>query len=422
MTPLSISMTPPDGKADRRASLGIRQLFHAHLSEMGFGGKWMLRMHKKTGRNDPRKLFLVKTFLDVASGGKERLLYAARPESRDSSWDVLATPPTGTDVRDVAKAEGETEQAKGKDDAPSDEAPESDLKSLEGTVVKAEVASHEPHGLGLLIAGSHRGFVPLEDLSDEYDKTEMNSHPVGSKLKVMVTGVKEGLASCTSRLTDGVLTTSSPHDYFTGKPSLDGTLCLKGFTQDINRTYGLVEWLAVELFNKGGEGGKTPISLKDMASLSEEYIKGTYPGTTEVNYRAIYGILNALCGKTDQIVEPLLRKSDEGICLSDFGWGEVRATVMMSKRPSSPLPANAGRESVEPDQQVQPEIASELEEIAEYAGKLSRLAEIRSQSSSLRSEEASILEWLGQQGKEKKDRAGLLIRELNGYKKEPRLS
>ena len=426
---------------DARVVFGIARLLSEHYEQKGIGGKWKMRLFRKTGGGGQERLVFRK-LIDDPGGNQPVLMYQVRPLDRDSSWTVLLYPPPGCNLKDIVSLENapslppETQV-----ETPVQE--EDVSESLcDNQVYVAKVSAHKEHGLLVEIAIEDEkvlGFVPLSDL--DYDKQLENKYRVGKNVKVLVADSSKSPVVCSIRGAIEMTSSDSLKDVFTGAPNKNGSLSLRGYTlSGYQKIYELVEDLALSML----DSDPPYLSKEKAVDAAIEYWKKKY--NVPVVERSVTGtILNQLCKGTKAVPVPLLCHQGDGYSLTEFALNELdlsekpqsaeASPVILSEQPKS-VPAEPVAESepdpvtetdeqhlsakqtdmfldhnpipetteqpdatvepvVEQAQPSTPEISPEMvKEAALYFGKASRFAEISSQLSSLQTEHEDLAAWL----------------------------
>lgn len=370
----------PDGESKDSARVvgGIIDLFARRFSAFGLNGCWSLELLRKTGGGGQERLVFKRQTNGI-------FLYQARPLDRDSSWTVVVHPPASANLKTLLDKEQATPSQ------PEEVTPLIQISVCNEQVYKARVTAHLSHGLSIEIeskTGPCPGFIQLADIG--FDKASINKYPVNKNIKVLVCDASKVPVVCSTR-TDTVLTTTNANDMFTGRPTGDGSLSLKGFTASSKRILSLVEHLGVF---SGGER----IPKETAISITMEYLKAEYGGTAE--RQQIVTILNAMCNKSDAMPAATLSRTDEDYSLTSFALDEL--PHIKGEQPA-PAPVAA---VAEPEPEPEPAVAESevapqkterivpLDEVVEYLGKACRQAELKSQIEALSKEKSSLDEWL----------------------------
>lgn len=385
----------PDGEdKDSKLVVGrMTQIFRKHLDKFGLRGKWGLALYKKTGSSGQDRIVFKGIISNNATGNKPVLMYSGRPMDRDSSWLVAVTPPKGIDLNYIeeleSKAKGTAQTTKNE---PEDETKDEIMVAV-NQVKFANVVDHAQHGLNILVEGGHEGFIPLADICEgKYERKWLNRYPIDKRIKVVITEVgSDGRLKCSVR-TDGILSTNSLQDVFSGVADKDGTLKLSGFTKDPGRIYELVNWLAMTAMD-GTAGDPRPLCQIEATDAAMEFIITKYDAKT-VSKQSVAVILTSLCSS----IEPLIRKDDDGnYFLTEFGWAELggREKFMPGYQKDNGC-EDADASPVNENDDDAEVVDSDIADVIEYLGKAIRHAEVSSQASMIMKEKEELEAWLAE--------------------------
>lgn len=337
-------------KEDKKAVNRMIDIFMEHVSAVGLGGDWTLELFKKTGGGAQDRILFKRLFEHEISGGKLSLLYNIRPFDRDSSWLVIAHPPEGADARAIAKritgdADFESRPVQPDDDSP----PSPDhSKLVTNQACTARIKSHGQWEMEVLIEDKWPGFIPLADIClAKYDRSQMKKHPIGSKLKVIITDPSGTRVECSTR-TGGFVATDFADDVFTGIPDADGGLRLKGFHKKLGRVFDLLKRLAPTFLKYDEMSRPVPSDeiVEDVELTLMEMSQEQGYDVKYVDHAKISVTMNAIC-KLAELPEQWVKKVDDGFSLTSFGWSELGGkeklrggSVPVKPEAQPPSPAN----------------------------------------------------------------------------------
>ena len=440
-------------KPKRQAELGIVKLMTEHYEERGIEGNFTISLYRKTGGGGQDKCRFMRVFADHPNQAPQAM-YQVRPHDRDSTWLILVQP-TDRSVFDGLVAK---EKAPLKSKTPSalavpaaaTEPEEADAELFPNKACFAKVVSHQKHGftIGIETKGKPvEGFVSLADLPT-FNQKEMNKYPVGKKIKVLICDPSKSPVECSTRV-ETLISTTNSKDVFTGVPNPDGSLSMNSYLRNFRRHYALLGDFGVH----AQYGGKNLISKDEIVDLTTEFFKKKYEGTKTIEggRQTIFLLMAQYVRGTEIVNTPCLSKNGDNYSLTEFAWTELDLIDPDKGEPVAkpqdeptvhPEPGEEQGEAKEefccfdhPEEQSQsPKPATqptpqpkavpalpdtnpmdltklqelpdpELDESAEpfgnilkaaatYFGKASRLAEVKSQLSSLQHEEAELEQWL----------------------------
>ena len=423
-------VTCPDGMDHDSARIvsGIVRLFSEYLDERGGSGEWELELFKKTGAVAQERVVFKRK---IDAYGNMAALFQIRPMDRNSSWKVIAYPPSDADLERIMSAKRKRKAKPVTEPVPVKQT-DSSLSSsdviFDGKVCLAKVASHRKHGLNVEIEEKGfqiAGFIALADLGG-YDPKILNKFPVGKAMRVLICDSSRSPITCSTKV-NVVLTSDDSKDTFTGATNKRGLLMLKSFVRDYKRVYDLVESVLIPLTMEVKENF---ISHDRAVDEVKEYLLKKY-GAKAIDYRSVPAIIGQICGRLDTMPIPLVERhpNGNGYRLTEFGWAEfggqdrflsdnyVEPEVEQQvEEPEEQQPETVETEWEKPETKDNPlgaaseaegqfpsqaEMANHVEDWAHnldlattYFGKACRLAEISSQISSLQGEKEEIEKWL----------------------------
>ncbi len=327
---------PSSNKIRSNLANQIKSILRSYLNERGYEGDWEAELFKKTGENTTEKIELRKI-----SKENQYAVYAVRPFDKSSSWRITVRPPKGFDIEQLNE-KAVTQEV----ETPTEEVEEPTVNQLR----KARIVTHLQHGMEILIDEKYEGFIPLQDVSESYDKKDLNRYPVGSLLRVVIADTSKPYP-CTIR-TDGIATTTSKNDLFSGQPDSDGRLSLLSYTKDPNRIHEFVQ-----VFSIIAESHKPKsVPYEEAIKWMTDFFKDKYKAK-DIHPKGVLRLFTTICHSRDTC---WIKKTQDGYEVTEEGWIEV------SHQAPEVIQAVALEPELEKAEAVTKQVESRLQPIVEH--------------------------------------------------------
>lgn len=381
----------------------IAHTIRKHLLCLGFcDGRWDLGIIRKTGKTKANEI-------EFSHRNARKFYYQIQPIDSDASWRIILHVPVFVDPSSLIEAERDSikKGAQQMDNITKSD----DIQITVGQIHKAIVSEHLEYGLKIKI-GEYEGIILLADISETYDKNDLFRYPVGKTISIIVSSIdeKKKQIMCSTKIET---VTSSTTNLFTGVPNKDGSLSLQGYARDLHRKYDIVERLAILCIDNPNRNVKHDVAVAHI----ESFFKEKYNALT-LDKRGLSALLTGIC----QGDIAWLQKTEDGYTLTELGWETIDGQSQPALKPKppelvEPAPEPAPEPAQVPDKKCKftgetailelitkptitalspkPPISKEIDIdiIAEYLGKGSRLHIIDQNIKALINEQEEIKKW-----------------------------
>jgi hypothetical protein len=319
--------TAASPKIDYKTVAQAKDMLLGRLQGIGADGPWIMYPTQQC-RMKPKPLM----FKPVGKG----LISCTISVAGDSTWVYHIRPPQAYDLNEVYRLlAGINEDTP----EPKVEAEEEDTRGFGiGKIYDSVVTGAINHGVYVQVAGakgSIKGFVPLAELSAQYDSKAVKKLALGDKFKVMLTQTDTSPWGFSKRSADVYI--KEHQNEFTSMPAADGMLSLDGYCDDIVRVYEILGWIANAQMEYGEQ---TAIQKDALATYIENRFKNQNPAVTKVNKLALHNIFRALAGDRYEFLEVVKVDGQVmGYRLTHTGFREAASAVTV--RHAAPKPESA---------------------------------------------------------------------------------
>ena len=316
----------------------IRRIVENKFGKMGYSGIWIIKPVKRMSK--VQEPFVYKRIYDGDFGARAGI--RAVCDGGKEAWEVSILQPEDYDVLDVVAALGGAAPVAAK--LAEEEPVAGPIKPtvvdalrqamVDGFIFTGKVNSVSKHSLTIILDeryGNVVGIIPLEHLSESYDRDILSKYPRGKAVKVCVIDVSGRLPKFSVVGANISTKSDKVSEMFTGCPDSDGNLRLTGYVKDLNRRFDVLNWLktlAIEFYPKPMPRD-TAID-RVMAGLADKY--RARAGATSVDRRAVAGIL----GSFSKNQELWLELEARDFVVTERGWREMGGRPDEEETPIEP--------------------------------------------------------------------------------------
>lgn len=334
---MSISVSLQGKVYDKRAQTRMKAIIRDHLESLGFDGEWKAELYKKTGEAIDGEIEFKKIVKNGENGRSYNYaIYGVRPYDRGTSWRVVVIPPEDFKINNLENAENPNPNQE------SHSQKEEEVTLTRNQLCMARVVGKDlsAMGINITIEDKYDGFIPLQDISYEFNKKELNKFHKDQLIRVVVVNPLVNPIVCSSR-TDGIASTTNKNDVFSGIPDNDGYLSLHCYTKDIKRSFEFLEFFAII----ANDYKPNPVPRDEAYKWVEDNLKEKYQAKT-IASKSVQQIFTAL---TRAKFSPWIKRIDDppGYLITDNGWLELKSERVPTVQEDLESIAQASGEIVE---------------------------------------------------------------------------